>query len=296
MLEKIVERFCDSPTQYRYLLQTEKMVEKRALEGKNDLSNMSLAITCVFGFIISVLFTFYAVHSFHGHIHLRAYGHNYVYDDGRHLDHPVLRYPAESYKLSRYCTYTGVIENLLSREVNARVLTYTLLLLASLKPVARLRWYPNPCWGIFSSPILFSVCIPTYCFYVGSFHNWGDDDFRGVFDKTLYQKGTPKYRAIRAVYIPVPLPCGMYPASSSITRFHKGSNDLGSEMVLRASERLVCWGSLARTRTNRTAFSDFSRTGCRFNALFGVGPASEYRKELFRISLLPIRVWQSAKI
>ena len=58
MLEKIVERFCDSPTQYRYLLQTEKMVEKRALEGKNDLSNMSLAITCVFGFIISVLFTF----------------------------------------------------------------------------------------------------------------------------------------------------------------------------------------------------------------------------------------------
>ena len=58
MLEKIVERFCDSPTQYRYLLQTERTVEKRALEGKNDLSNMSLAITCVFGFIISVLFTF----------------------------------------------------------------------------------------------------------------------------------------------------------------------------------------------------------------------------------------------
>ncbi|MCY3739462.1 MAG: hypothetical protein OXH00_00425 [Candidatus Poribacteria bacterium] len=58
MLEKIVERFCDAPTQYRYLLQTEKIVEKRALEGKNDLSNMSLALTCVFGFIISVLFTF----------------------------------------------------------------------------------------------------------------------------------------------------------------------------------------------------------------------------------------------
>ena len=58
MLEKIVAMLGASPTQYRYLLQTEKMVEKRALEGKNDLSNLSLAVTCVFGFIISVLFTF----------------------------------------------------------------------------------------------------------------------------------------------------------------------------------------------------------------------------------------------
>ena len=56
--QKIVEMLGASPTQYRYLIQTEKMVEKRALEGKNDLSNMSLAITCVFGFIISVFFTF----------------------------------------------------------------------------------------------------------------------------------------------------------------------------------------------------------------------------------------------
>ena len=58
MLEKIVEKFCDSPTQYRHLLRTEKLVEKRALEGRNDLSNMSFALTCVVGFIMSVLFTF----------------------------------------------------------------------------------------------------------------------------------------------------------------------------------------------------------------------------------------------
>ena len=58
MLEKIVERFCDSPIQYKYLLQTEKIVEKRALEGRSNLSSMSLAVTCVVGFIISVLFTF----------------------------------------------------------------------------------------------------------------------------------------------------------------------------------------------------------------------------------------------
>ena len=58
MLDKIVEMLGASPTQYRLLLKTEKLVEKRALEGRNDLSNMSLAVTCVFGFIISVLFTF----------------------------------------------------------------------------------------------------------------------------------------------------------------------------------------------------------------------------------------------
>ena len=32
--------------------------KKRALEGRNDLSNMSFALTCVIGFIMSVLFTF----------------------------------------------------------------------------------------------------------------------------------------------------------------------------------------------------------------------------------------------
>ena len=58
MLDKIVEMLGASPTQYRLLLRTEKLVEKRALDGKNDLSNMSLAVTCVFGFIMSVLFTF----------------------------------------------------------------------------------------------------------------------------------------------------------------------------------------------------------------------------------------------
>ena len=58
MLERIVEMLGASPVQYRLLLKTEKLVDKRALEGRNDLSNMSLALTCVVGFIFSVLFTF----------------------------------------------------------------------------------------------------------------------------------------------------------------------------------------------------------------------------------------------
>ena len=58
MLDKIVAMLGASPVQYMFLLKTEKLVEKRALEGRNDLSNMSLALTCVIGFILSVLFTF----------------------------------------------------------------------------------------------------------------------------------------------------------------------------------------------------------------------------------------------
>ena len=56
--QKVVAMLGASPTQYRLLLKTEKLVDKRALEGRNDLSNMSLAVTCVIGFIFSVLFTF----------------------------------------------------------------------------------------------------------------------------------------------------------------------------------------------------------------------------------------------
>ena len=58
MLDKIIKMLGASPRQYRLLLKTEKLVDKRALEGRNDLSNMSLAVTCVVGFIFSVLFTF----------------------------------------------------------------------------------------------------------------------------------------------------------------------------------------------------------------------------------------------
>ena len=54
MLEKIVEMLGASPTQYRYLLQTEKLMEKRALEGENKFANFSLAVGWFFRFIISI--------------------------------------------------------------------------------------------------------------------------------------------------------------------------------------------------------------------------------------------------
>ena len=54
MLEKIVEMLGASPTQYRYLLQTEKLVEKRALEEKNNFVNFSLVAGWFFCFIISI--------------------------------------------------------------------------------------------------------------------------------------------------------------------------------------------------------------------------------------------------
>ena len=50
MLDKIVETLGASPTQYRYLLNTEKLVEKRALKG-NRFVNLSLALSCTIFFI-----------------------------------------------------------------------------------------------------------------------------------------------------------------------------------------------------------------------------------------------------
>ncbi len=58
MLEKIVETLGASATQYKYLLQTDKLVEKRALEGKNNSANFALAAAWVFCFIISIPLTF----------------------------------------------------------------------------------------------------------------------------------------------------------------------------------------------------------------------------------------------
>ena len=53
MLEKIVEMLGGSPTQYRYLLNTEKLVEKRALKG-NRFVNLSLGLSCGIFFIVGL--------------------------------------------------------------------------------------------------------------------------------------------------------------------------------------------------------------------------------------------------
>ena len=55
MLEKIVGMLGGSPTQYRYLLNAEKLVEKRATQGKLEFGNISLGITCGFCVIMSAL-------------------------------------------------------------------------------------------------------------------------------------------------------------------------------------------------------------------------------------------------
>ena len=55
--ERIVAMLGASPTQYRYLLQTEKLVEKRALEGKRFV-NLSLGLTCLFCFVMSIPIAF----------------------------------------------------------------------------------------------------------------------------------------------------------------------------------------------------------------------------------------------
>ena len=57
MLEKIAAMLGASPTQYRYLLKTEKLAEQRALEGKRFV-NLSLGLTCLFCFVMSIPIAF----------------------------------------------------------------------------------------------------------------------------------------------------------------------------------------------------------------------------------------------
>ncbi len=54
MLEKLAAKFGACPIQYKLLLQTEKTVEERALEGKQGTTKLSLAVTCAFCFLISI--------------------------------------------------------------------------------------------------------------------------------------------------------------------------------------------------------------------------------------------------
>ena len=53
MLERIAGILGASPTQYRYLLNTEKLVEKRALKGKRFV-NLSLGLTCALFFFMGL--------------------------------------------------------------------------------------------------------------------------------------------------------------------------------------------------------------------------------------------------
>ncbi|MDE0314840.1 MAG: hypothetical protein OXM61_08060 [Candidatus Poribacteria bacterium] len=54
MLEKIAAQFGACPIQYKLLLQTEKTVEERALEGKQGTAKLSLSVTCAFCFLTSI--------------------------------------------------------------------------------------------------------------------------------------------------------------------------------------------------------------------------------------------------
>lgn len=54
MLENIAAKFGACPIQYKLLLQTEKTVEERALEGKQGTAKLSLSVTCAFCFLASI--------------------------------------------------------------------------------------------------------------------------------------------------------------------------------------------------------------------------------------------------
>ena len=214
--QKVVERFCDAPTQYRYLLKTEKLIEKRALEGRNDLSNMSFAVTCVVGFIMSVLFTFMPfllpmdtfTFSLIGITMSMMMIVIWMIPYFDILLIPV-HYPVIAHTPVSSRTYFLV--------KLTRILTYTALLLGSLNlmPAIGGIWVHKGEFSLFR--LLFPFVYLPIVFYVGVLHNWCNDYICWVFDKTLQQKDTPKCRTIRAIYISRALPRDVYPPFSPIT-------------------------------------------------------------------------------
>ena len=296
MLEKIVKMLGASPTQYRYLLNTEKLVEKRALKG-NRFVNLSLALNCAIFFFMGLstasmlllpldVFT-YALISITMSMAMIGIWTIPYFDM---LLSPI-HYPIVAHTPVSSRTYFLV--------KLTQVLTHNRAVVSQFQSAPGYRWYLDSCPRVFSVPIPLSACIPTDRLLVRLFHDWCDDSLRRVFDKALYQKESPKYRTIRAVYISRSFPHDMDTSPSVTSRIIRWRNrkiNTCSEMVLRAPKRLVCGGSIAHTWGNRTAFPDFSRTRCCLNTLFGVCPASEYRKELFRISLVLVGIRHSSEI
>ena len=191
MLEKIVERFCDSPTQYRYLLDIEKLVARRALEGENNLAHLSLAVMCVIGFIVSVLLTFmpfllpmdtftFALTGITMSMMMIGIWTIPYFDI---LLSPI-NYPVIAHTPVSSRTYFLV--------KLTQVLTYTVLLLGSLNlmPAIGGIWVHKGRFFLVSPP--FSFRLPAYCFYIGFLHNRRDDDLRRIFNETLHQKSTPE--------------------------------------------------------------------------------------------------------
>ena len=206
-----------SPTQYRCLLQTEKLIEKRALEGKNISVNLSLAAGWFFCFIISIPLTaiplFFPIDIFS----YALMGITLVYDDNKLLDEPILRHPSETDKLSCHCSHASIIAHLLSRKTNAAPKAYNPVVSLS-KSDACYRWYLDSHARVFSVPVLFSAGLLACRLHVRFLHSWRDDDIRGVLDKTIHQKDVPKYCAIRTAYISGLLTPNVHPPLLPITR------------------------------------------------------------------------------
>ena len=87
--EKIAAKFGACPIQYKLLLQTEKTVEERALEGKQGTAKLSLFCNLRFLLFNKHLFSAAGV-LWHRRVHLRTYRCHHVYVHRRDVDAAVL--------------------------------------------------------------------------------------------------------------------------------------------------------------------------------------------------------------
>ena len=191
-----------SPTQYRYLLETEKIVEKRALEQKGGPPHLPLVVTCVICFAISAFFTSmpfllpmdtftYALTGITISMMMIGLWTIPYFDI---LLSPI-NYPVIAHTPVSSRTYFLV--------KLTQVATYTVLVISLPKPDACYRWYLDSRRGIFSVSISFPPRLFTDRLYVRSFHNRRDDGLRRVFDKNYTpDRHSEISRNTRSLYFP----------------------------------------------------------------------------------------------
>ena len=247
MFEKIVGMLGGSPTQYRYLLNAEKLVEKRATQGKLELGNLSLGITCGFCVIMSALvamvpllpsmeistFTFALLNITLSMFMAGLWTLPYFDILLNPINYPVVAHtPVSS-------------ADLFSRETNAGP-DLRCDAVNQLESVTCHLWYLDSCKRDFSTPISFSFRLPACCLYIWLFRNWYDDSVCRVFDKTIHQKGSPEYCPVRSICV-----TRAFPIINLLITTRSRNVQMGSEMVIHPSERLVCGCCLAGVRGAR---------------------------------------------
>jgi hypothetical protein len=195
MLDKIAEMFGADPTHYRQLLKVERAVATHALAEKRRISraNLTLGLTCFVCFIVSASFAVITVIQ-----PLDAFSYALLTLSCTMVMAVLFSLPHFDIILSPtnylVLAHTPVSSRTYFLVKLTQLLTYAAMLLGSLSLLPATFGL----WTIERNPFFPVIYLPI-SFIAGFFHDWIDDGVCGVFDKTLYERATPKYCSIRTV-------------------------------------------------------------------------------------------------